>query len=42
MPQIAGPSSAGLLVQWLTAPIAIVADAISSIFSAFAFASLHL
>jgi MFS family permease len=41
MAQIVGPSSAGLLVQWLTAPVAIVADAISFIVSAVAFASLR-
>jgi len=41
MAQVVGPSSAGLLIQWLTAPIAIAADAISFIVSALAFGSLH-
>ncbi|TCO51737.1 putative MFS family arabinose efflux permease [Kribbella antiqua] len=32
---MAGPSIGGLLIQWLTAPIAIVVDALSFLFSAF-------
>jgi MFS family permease len=32
---MAGPSVGGLLIQWLTAPIAIVVDALSFLFSAF-------
>ena len=39
--QIVGPSSAGLLIQWLTAPVAIAADAISFIVSGLAFVSVR-
>jgi MFS family permease len=39
--RIAGPGIAGILIQWLTAPIAIVVDALSFIWSAFAVASLQ-
>jgi predicted MFS family arabinose efflux permease len=39
--QIAGPSTGGFLVQWLTAPIAIAADAASFSISALAFAALR-
>lgn len=40
--QIAGPSVAGLLVQWLTAPVTIAADAGSFLISALAFAVLRM
>ncbi len=39
--QIVGPSAGGLLVQWLTAPIAIAADSVSFVISAMAFATLR-
>ncbi len=39
--QIVGPSAAGLLVQWFTAPVAIAADAVSFVASAVSFALLR-
>ena len=37
-----GPAVAGLLVQWLTAPVAIVVDALSFVFSAFQLSRLKV
>jgi hypothetical protein len=39
--QIAGPNLAGLLVQWLTAPIALAADAVSYVVSAVCLGSIR-
>lgn len=39
---IAGPSLAGVLVQWLTAPFAIVLDALSFFFSAYILSAIRL